>query len=325
MDNQTNVESAPLSKGPVLAALPPFSDILSESFVFYKNHASIILGVSAVSFILALPNNFLFGTMPSLFSGIFLLLTSIFAFFSRLALFETVAENGDPAGGVLGAYRNGLKYLISFAWASVLISFAVLGGTMLLIIPGILLSISLSMSIYVIFMEGKKGTQAMAASWHYVKNYWGQVFWRILAFGLIVFAVSILYLFIMMSVIFMKGGSFGVDLAESVKVLPIFKLIQLAMQNFLFIPLGIIYSYFIYLSLRTAKAGVPETDVENIKKRIVVFVVLGIFVLLALLIFAAFSIYKYLPMFFDPNSPVSLAVPSSAGLYPLLELFRNNF
>src|SRR3989338_4827324 len=116
MDNQTNVELAPLSKGPVLAALPPFSDILSESFVFYKNHASIILGVSAVSFILALPNNFLFGTMPSLFSGIFLLLTSIFAFFSRLALFETVAENGDPAGGVLGAYRNGLKYLILFSF-----------------------------------------------------------------------------------------------------------------------------------------------------------------------------------------------------------------
>ena len=86
---------------------------------------------------------------------------------------------------VEASYRYGLKRLWSVILVSLLVGLIVAVGFVLLVIPGIIFLVFLSMSIPVLIVEGRRGTEAMGRSWNLVKG----PFWH--ALGVIVVAALI--------------------------------------------------------------------------------------------------------------------------------------
>ena len=70
-------------------------------------------------------------------------------------------------------------------YTSILVSLIVLGGTILLIIPGIIFSIWYSFVFYAVVFENRKGFDGLRASKELVAGRWWAIFWRLLAPGLV--------------------------------------------------------------------------------------------------------------------------------------------
>ncbi len=82
------------------------------------------------------------------------------------------ATIGDPVDAE-ASYRYGFKRLGSVLLVSLLVGLAVLGGFILLIIPGIIFLVFLSVSIPALVVENRRGTDAMSRSWNLVKGHSG--------------------------------------------------------------------------------------------------------------------------------------------------------
>jgi hypothetical protein len=91
---------------------------------------------------------------------------------SRAAAQTTV---GDPVD-VESSYRWGFRHLGSVILIALLAGLVIFVGFLLLIIPGIIAAVALSVVIPVFVFEGKRGTEALGRSWNLVK---GQ-FWHVL-------------------------------------------------------------------------------------------------------------------------------------------------
>ena len=88
----------------------------------------------------------------------------------RAAAQATIGDPVDPQE----SYRFGFKRLGSVILVSVLVGLAVLGGLILLIIPGLIFLVLLSVSVPVLIVENRRGTDAMSRSWNLVKGH----FWH---------------------------------------------------------------------------------------------------------------------------------------------------
>ena len=291
-------------------SLPSASKLFGWTFSFYKQRLSLIAGISAVPFLLGLAQILVGKSLSVGLVLVLAILTFVISFLSRLALFDAVAEERQSVGG---AYKKSLQMLIPFIWVSGLVTLATLGGFFLLVIPGILLSIWLSLSLYVLFAENRRGTSALVASWHYVKGYWGAIFWRFLFFGIVLLLISLAVTFVTSGPTILTALKSGVKPEASL----FSQLFNLVFNNFLILPLSIIYSYGVYRSLKEIKASVPlESEEQKIKKNITIFSVIGIMGLIAIIAFAGFLLVKFLPQFTPSqfNSPTSLQVPASSVL-----------
>jgi hypothetical protein len=307
--------------------LPPATRMLGRAFSFYKEHWQIVLGISAIPAALGVIQTLLGKSLP----GVAFLITIVgvvVAFVARLALFDAVAENGEPAGGIAGAYQKGWHLLIPFVWVSALVTISTLGGFFLFIIPGILLSGWLSLSLYVFFMENRRGIAALTASWHYVKGYWLPVFWRFLFFGIIIGVTGLIIGLVSAAPTFFAALERGTADTVGAEIPLLSQLINLVFNHFIAIPLGIIYAYVVYLSLKSIKGETPYQDeATSHKTTLIVFMVLGIIGLVALIAFASFLLSRGLPEFLNPTSKPDLVLSTpfsafvSVGFNQIFEFF----
>ena len=190
--------------------IPPktLGEILSAAFNLYKaNAASLILIVAIV----VVPLTFI----SSLFSGVvfegskhtaivfgqavevvdrsfgFLiggriitaLISVIISAVLQAAILRAAAQAtiGDPVDPQ-ESYRFGFKRLGSVILVSLLVGLAVAGGLILLVIPGLIFLIFLSVSVPVLIVENRRGRAALSRSWNLVKGH----FWH--AVGVIIVA-----------------------------------------------------------------------------------------------------------------------------------------
>jgi hypothetical protein len=91
------------------------------------------------------------------------------------------ATIGDPVD-VQASYRWGFRRFGSVILVSILVGLAVLGGLILLVIPGLIFGVMLSVAVPALIVENRRGTDAMSRSWNLVKGH----FWH--AVGVIVVA-----------------------------------------------------------------------------------------------------------------------------------------
>jgi hypothetical protein len=193
--------------------IPPktLGEILSAAFNVYKaNAASLILIVAIV----VVPLTFI----SSLFSGVVfngtthtatilgqdvevidrsfgfivggLIITALIsviisavlqAAILRAAAQATIGDPVDPQE----SYRFGFKRLGSVILVSLLVGLAVAGGLILLVIPGLIFLVFLSVSVPVLIVENRRGTAAMSRSWNLVKGHFWHAVGVILVSGLI--------------------------------------------------------------------------------------------------------------------------------------------
>ncbi len=111
--------------------------------------------------------------------GIVVIVATIISIPASLGLINAIAYGTDFAA----SYRVGLKLFWPALGIGVLNMLAVMGGFVLLIIPGIILSIGLMFANYILVAEDKRGMNALLVSRNYVKGYWWAVFGRCLLLG----------------------------------------------------------------------------------------------------------------------------------------------
>src|SRR3989338_2590600 len=302
--------------------LPPASKMFLGALLFYAEHWHVILGIALIPILIAGPNILLGKYTPSL-AILIAMLATVVGVLARLAMFDVVSENGEPSGGIIGAYKKGWQILIPFVWVSALVTLTTLGGFFLFIVPGVLLSIWLSMSLYAFIVEGHKGISALTTSWHYVKGYWFPVFWRFVFLGIIIGAANLLIGLATTSPVFfaaLKTGGATTDPS------PFCQFVSLLFNNAVASPLYIIYAYILYQSLRTVKNALPVEDQTQLKNKVITFMVISAVGILAFTVFAGFFLSRLIQELIASGGTPNLVLAhyplfASLGTSSLLEIF----
>jgi hypothetical protein len=98
------------------------------------------------------------------------------------------AAGEDPT--VEHSYQFGFARLGPILLVSILVGLAVLGGLILLVIPGIYIGVRLAVSIQALVVEGRRGTEAMRRSWALVGGHWWHSFGTLILAALITGVVN---------------------------------------------------------------------------------------------------------------------------------------
>ena len=149
----------------------------------------------------------------------------------------------------------------------------------------------LTFSVYALFLENRRGVNALIRSWHCVKGSWGDVFGKYFFLGLIciVIFIAITLLSLPFSHVYPNPLTHKPQVA-----LPISStiLIQI-LTTFLFGPLSVIYSLSIFKLLSAKPFPAPEEE-KSTKKKILILSIIGIVAAVAIIImlslFAAHSL-----------------------------------
>lgn len=140
---------------------------------------------------------------------------------------------GDPVD-IDASYKWGFARFGSVLLISILVGLAVIGGFILLIIPGLIFLVMFSVSIPALVVENLRGTEAMSRSWNLVKGF----FWH--AVGVIVVAAIIGAL---------VGGILGAIGGDNWFLAWIFQ----AIAQIITAPFAAIVSVLLYLDLRARR------------------------------------------------------------------------
>ena len=143
------------------------------------------------------------------------------------------ASIGDPVD-IDASYKWGFARFGSVILISILVGLAVLGGLILLIIPGIIFAIMFSVAIPSLVVENRRGTDAMGRSWNLVKGH----FWHALG---VIFVTAIIT-----GIIGGIIGTIGAAISDSWFVSWIFQ----AIAQIFVAPFSALVSVLLYLDLR---------------------------------------------------------------------------
>lgn len=125
-------------------------------------------------------------------SGALLIAASVIAFWFSLALIRVIANcyQGRAHKSAREEIANALDILWPVIVASLLVGLAVLGGLVLLIIPGLIFSVWFAFVIYAVALDGTTNIAALRASKALVQGRWWGVLWRLLLPGAIYLIIA---------------------------------------------------------------------------------------------------------------------------------------
>lgn len=236
--------------------LKSVSDLLKGAFEQYKKHFNSLVPIMLVAGVgLYLQSIFLFLGTPSLQVGssmkvagtygiLFLVSTVIYIvgmIWGTTALLNKVHKLDQPM--TLGqAYSAAKPFIWPMIITGILVGIFTIIGFILLVIPGIIVGVWLSFSMYIVIAEGKSGMDAVKASKEYVTGYWWAVFGRLILVGLVVGIIAAVIGGICQAIL-------GVQLGTLVQ-----NVVSLVLT-----PLALLYQYSLYLDVKRAKSGMGST------------------------------------------------------------------
>jgi len=204
----------------------------------YKERFRVLMKIAVIpALFLILGNVYLRSGLPLAiaFGLLFMLAGWIIAVFAYSAFLIALHENA----GFDDAYRRGARFFWPLVWMSILAAFTIIGGFVMVIIPGIILGVALAFRGFTLVLENRRGMDALAQSREYVRGYWWAVLGRSLLLGICVGVATGI-----VSAIFTAAmGTLGGMLASGVLAL-------------FLVPFSLIYSYLMYRNLAALK---PKT------------------------------------------------------------------
>ena len=212
--------------------------------VFSRPSSFVLLYVPVLLAALALmpfepgPN----ATMDEVLRFLVLMIPSfIVSLFYSVAVIKFVAEPGLTP---VAAYQAALPYIFRYVGLAILLTIILLGGYILLIIPGIIFSVWFAFAYLVLITEDTGVTEALKKSRNYVRGRWWGVFGRLVALILIslVFVLGLAVLLIPLTIFANPLVIEVVNLCVSAIVAPI----------------AVSYSYALYQDL--ASPANPTTE-----------------------------------------------------------------
>jgi hypothetical protein len=235
-------------------------DLMRESWTLYKENfklfAKILLWLLVPTVVLsmlpALPLNLavfvplnLFLSLVSFFLGLFIAIALIFVV-NALIKKQTI--------DLTAVYNLSYSKMLSYLWISILTILAVLGGTILFIIPGIIFSVWFSFAAYILVIEGVSGTRALSASKELVKGYFWPVLWKWIAPYFIYFLIVLAIVFLP---IYLIGLAIGSPWAGFSQISPWWSALISNVISTFTVPLFTATGVLIYNSLKKEKESKP--------------------------------------------------------------------
>jgi hypothetical protein len=207
-------------------------DIWNEAWALYVRNWQLITTIYALPWVLSIIPLFIPQTPTAFIIDLVGIILSVLATIGVVYVFMRGHE-----ATFTDALAYAQQYFLGYLWVGLLSLVIILVGFVLLIIPGIIVSVWLAFAGFILLIEGKTGLEALKASRQYVRGRWFPVAVRLLFFMIISILVSMLFVFA--SVIIQESsGSIAGAVAATLPGL--------------FLPaLGTAYAYSLYLTLRT--------------------------------------------------------------------------
>jgi len=153
---------------------------------------------------------FLLGLWQSSMVGIFSLTILVLALiiiivcqsWQLLALIYAIKDRQEEIGAI-EAYQRSWKKIIPYCWTSILLTFIIIGGFSLLVIPGIIFLYWFMLAIYVCAAEDLGGINALLKSRAYLRGHWIKTTLHLLvftgSFGILSYLLSLIDLSIFLT------------------------------------------------------------------------------------------------------------------------------
>ncbi|MBM3257476.1 MAG: hypothetical protein FJY98_04115 [Candidatus Liptonbacteria bacterium] len=149
---------------------------------------------------------------------------------------------------------------------AIVLSLTIMGGLVLLVVPGIILGVSLSLSLFAFVTEDARGMEALLKSREYVKGYWGQVAWRIFFIAALTWIIG-----------FVLASSAVVFTALSKTPLVITGGVVGFLKAIVITPIWAAYMFLVYQHLRALKGAVtPDTKARKKFSALGILGILGV-------------------------------------------------
>ena len=197
---------------------------------------------------------------------------------------------GD-VGSFKEAYKRSTLLIVSVVVIGILATLAVLGGTILLVIPGIYIGILFSLWAYALINENKRGINALVHSWYLVKGYWWSVLRKQLFLLLGTLVPMAVFALVFGAIAFLVAGP---GIFQSV---PGEASIFQTMSDELFSlyiagPLSLLFGKIVYRRIKANKPGEfsPE-EAAKVKRNIMLLAALSIAVVLIFLVLTLFGLW----------------------------------
>jgi hypothetical protein len=213
--------------------------------LFFLLMIGLLLGVAAL-IALAIVLAFLVKNIIVITTSIILavILFVIVATSLALAMNKLVYDVGEQSGdGIKEAIRYGFHHFPAYFLVSLISGLLIIIGVILLIIPGVVVGIMLSMVAPVFILEAKHGISALKRSRELVKGYFWPVFGRLILLTLVSIALSSVQ-YVVPNIIFL---TFATNTA-------------LIVISFILTYYGIAYSYLIYKDLAATRKGAVSSS-----------------------------------------------------------------
>lgn len=257
--DQTNVPSSvPAPAGNY--QFPSSGEMFKQAWEVYKKHGSTLISISVLPIALVFIGSFLLGaagavtTMPNgdvvatgtagviaaLITAVIVIYFSILSF-AALVHYIIFALGNEEAITFKQAFQNSYDDVIPLLWTGILCFLAVLGGLILLIVPGIIFAFWFSQGTYIVITEKLKGKAALKQSKLYVKGNVGQIFKKGFFILIIVLAVAL-------------GGAIIFGIIDGLLNTNAVGLIGEVILRILIAPFAAVYTFLLFRQLKNSKS-----------------------------------------------------------------------
>lgn len=163
--------------------------IIFSAFLFIPTLAASVLGLVGVITDSLAPNSQLFSNV---LTAIILVAGLVFYIWSTIALalaLNTIIKQEAQARWQ-AVYNEAAPKIWPFIYTNVLSTLIIIGGTILLIIPGIIFAVWYAFVTYSVVLSGKAGFMALKDSKALVTGRWWAIVWRLVAPGFVLTVIS---------------------------------------------------------------------------------------------------------------------------------------
>ena len=172
------------------------SQLFKDAFALVKANLTLFVGIALwpmiITYVAVLfepaENTGVVNTTEWAVYGVLMLLVMISSVLMSAALIMAV---NNPAMGVGEAYKAALRFFWSYIGLSILMSLIIMVGFLLLIVPGIILSVWFAFASYILILENAGITDSLRRSREYVRGRWWGVFGRLILVSIVAFAITV--------------------------------------------------------------------------------------------------------------------------------------
>ncbi|MDO8509568.1 MAG: hypothetical protein Q7S24_00300 [bacterium] len=245
------------------------TDLISKSWANYqKNWRSFLpymvgmfipsILVYAVGYLgIVLENRYNLSIFTGILSIVIMIVAGIFTFWLGIAFAVAIKSSlvNEPIEDWKIALKKSTRLIVPVATTSLLGGIIIFGGTLLLIVPGIIFGVWYCFAFYTAIFENKKNTGALQSSKQLVVGRWWSILWRLITPAILFSIISGIMVSVLTWSLNMIGSLNAFNLQIAANIIS-------NLANAVFAPLLIGAQILLYLNAKatpvTAPVVVPE-------------------------------------------------------------------